>query len=41
MSLTEDRAEFSLWAEMAAPLISGTDLRSATPATLSLYRTRP
>jgi alpha-galactosidase len=37
MSFTEDRAEFSLWAEMAAPLISGTDLRSASPATLSLY----
>ncbi len=37
MSFTEDRAEFSLWAEMAAPLISGTDLRSATPATMSLY----
>ena len=28
MSFTEDRAEFSLWAEMAAPLIAGTDLRS-------------
>jgi len=37
MSFTEDRSEISLWAEMAAPLISGTDLRSATPATLSLY----
>jgi alpha-galactosidase len=37
MSFTEDRAEFSLWSEMAAPLISGTDLRGATPATLSLY----
>jgi alpha-galactosidase len=37
MSFTEDRAEFSLWAEMAAPLISGTDLRSASPATMSLY----
>jgi alpha-galactosidase len=37
MSFTEDRAEFSLWAEMAAPLISGTDLRSAGPATMSLY----
>ncbi|BBA95969.1 putative secreted alpha-galactosidase [Actinacidiphila reveromycinica] len=37
MSFTEDRSEFSLWAEMAAPLIAGTDLRSATPATLSLY----
>jgi alpha-galactosidase len=37
MSFTEDRAEFSLWAEMAAPLIAGTDLRGASPATLSLY----
>ncbi|NUP48595.1 MAG: alpha-galactosidase [Catenulispora sp.] len=37
MSFTEDRSEMSLWSEMAAPLISGTDLRSATPATLSLY----
>src|SRR5256886_5426072 len=37
MSFTEDRAEFSLWAEMAAPLISGTDLRKASPATMSLY----
>lgn len=37
MAFTEDRSEMSLWAMMAAPLISGTDLRSATPATLSLY----
>jgi alpha-galactosidase len=37
MSFTEDRAEFSLWAIMAAPLIAGTDLRSASPATMSLY----
>jgi alpha-galactosidase len=37
MSYQEDRAEFSLWAEMAAPLISGTDLRTATPATLGIY----
>src|SRR3954469_1566947 len=40
MSFTEDRSEFSLWAEMAAPLISGTDLRSASAATLSLYTDR-
>ncbi|MDN3351313.1 alpha-galactosidase [Actinomadura sp. DC4] len=40
MSFTEDRSEFSLWAEMAAPLISGTDLRNASPATLSLYTNR-
>ena len=37
MSFTEDRAEFSLWAEMAAPLISGTNLPAATQATMSLY----
>jgi alpha-galactosidase len=37
MSYQEDRAEFSLWAEMAAPLLSGTDLRSATPQTLGIY----
>jgi alpha-galactosidase len=37
MSFTEDRSEMSLWAEMAAPLIAGTDLRTASPATLSLY----
>ncbi len=33
----EYRSEFSLWSEMAAPLIAGTDLRSATPATLAIY----
>ncbi|HEV8569403.1 MAG TPA: RICIN domain-containing protein [Actinoplanes sp.] len=38
MSYQEDRAEFSLWAEMAAPLISGADLRSASPATMSIYK---
>jgi alpha-galactosidase len=37
MSFTEDRAEFGLWAEMAAPLISGTNLPAATQATMSLY----
>jgi alpha-galactosidase len=37
MSFTEDRAELSLWAEMAAPLIAGTDVRTASPATMSLY----
>jgi alpha-galactosidase len=37
MSFTEDRAEFSLWAQMAAPLIAGTDLRNASRATLSIY----
>jgi hypothetical protein len=37
MSVTEERSEFSLWAEMAAPLIAGTDLTKATPATLATY----
>jgi alpha-galactosidase len=37
MTPTEDRSEFSLWAEMAAPLISGTDLRTASAGTLSIY----
>jgi alpha-galactosidase len=36
MSATEDRSEFSLWAEMAAPLISGTNLASASSTTLSI-----
>jgi len=33
----EYRSEFSLWSEMAAPLIAGTDLRSASAATLAIY----
>ncbi|WP_308467683.1 glycoside hydrolase family 27 protein [Rathayibacter soli] len=37
MTETEQRSEFSLWAIMAAPLIAGTDLRSASPATLAIY----
>jgi alpha-galactosidase len=40
MSVTEEQSEFSLWAEMAAPLIAGTDLRSATAATLATYENR-
>jgi alpha-galactosidase len=36
MTVTEDRAEFSLWAQMAAPLISGSNLLSASPTTLSI-----
>ena len=40
MSYAEDRAEFSLWAEMAAPLIAGNDLRSASPASLGIYRNK-
>ncbi|WP_051969430.1 glycoside hydrolase family 27 protein [Kitasatospora azatica] len=35
MSATEDRSEFSLWAEMAAPLISGTNIAAASADTLA------
>jgi alpha-galactosidase len=37
MTDTEYRSHFSLWAEMAAPLLVGTDLRRATPATMAIY----
>ena len=40
MTETEDRAEFSLWAEMAAPLISGSDLVGASDTTLSVLTNR-
>jgi alpha-galactosidase len=36
MTETEYRTHFSLWAEMAAPLLIGTDLRKASAATLAL-----
>ena len=36
MSATEDQSEFSLWAEMAAPLIEGSNLVSASSTTLSI-----
>ncbi|WUH89738.1 cellulose binding domain-containing protein [Streptomyces sp. NBC_00433] len=37
LSTTEARSEFSLWAEMAAPLIAGTNIASASADTLSIY----
>ena len=40
MTVTEEQTEFSLWAEMAAPLIAGTDLRSASAATLASYENK-
>jgi alpha-galactosidase len=40
MSATENASEFSLWAEMAAPLIAGTNLVSASSATLSVLTNR-
>jgi alpha-galactosidase len=40
MSATEDRTEFSLWAQMAAPLIAGNNLVSASSTTLSILGNR-
>jgi alpha-galactosidase len=40
MTAVEDRAEMTLWAALAAPLIAGTDLVHATPATLALLTNR-
>ncbi|HET6865392.1 MAG TPA: hypothetical protein VFH80_05690 [Solirubrobacteraceae bacterium] len=36
----EYRTEFSLWAEMAAPLIASTNVSTLTPAALSIYENR-
>ena len=36
MSATEDQSEFSLWAELAAPLIEGSNLLNASSTTLSI-----
>jgi alpha-galactosidase len=36
----EYRTEFSLWAEMAAPLIASTNLTTLSPAALSIYENR-
>ncbi|HJP74111.1 MAG TPA: glycoside hydrolase family 27 protein [Pseudonocardiaceae bacterium] len=40
MSTTDDRTEFSLWSEMAAPLISGTNIPDASSTTLSILTNR-
>jgi alpha-galactosidase len=37
MTDTEYKTHFSLWAEMASPLLIGTDLRKATAETLAIY----
>lgn len=37
MTLTEERAEFSLWAAMAAPLIAGADIGSLSSDDLAVY----
>ncbi len=36
LTATESRSEFSLWAQMAAPLIAGTNIATASSATLSI-----
>src|SRR5579859_3549175 len=36
MSATENQSEFSLWSEMAAPLIAGTNIANATSTTLGI-----
>lgn len=36
MSVNQERAHFSMWCMLAAPLISGNDLRSMSPQTLSV-----
>ncbi|MFB7378430.1 NPCBM/NEW2 domain-containing protein [Kitasatospora purpeofusca] len=40
MTDTEYRTHFSLWAQMAAPLLIGTDLRTADPATYDILLNR-
>ncbi len=39
-NLLEYRTEFSLWAEMAAPLIASTNLATLSPQTLAVYENR-
>lgn len=38
MSDTEYRTHFSLWSQMAAPLLIGSDLRTASPSTLAILK---
>jgi alpha-galactosidase len=40
MTTTEDRSEFSLWAELAAPLIAGNDLSAMSAATRHILTNR-
>jgi alpha-galactosidase len=40
MTLTEDRAHFSLWAMLAAPLIAGNDVRRMTTETRAILTNR-
>jgi len=40
MSVSEDRAHFSMWAMLAAPLIAGNDLRTMSEATRAILTNR-
>jgi alpha-galactosidase len=40
MSVNEDRAHFSMWCMLAAPLIAGNDIRMMSPATLGILTNR-
>jgi alpha-galactosidase len=40
LTLAENRAHFSMWAMLAAPLLAGNDLSHMTPATLSILANR-
>ncbi|MEU3294355.1 alpha-galactosidase [Streptomyces longwoodensis] len=40
MTDTEYRTHFSLWAQMAAPLLIGSDIRTASPATLTILKNK-
>ena len=40
MSVNEDRAHFSMWCMLAAPLIAGNDLRKMSPETLAVLANR-
>ena len=40
MTDTEYKTHFSLWSEMAAPLLIGTDLRKATPETMAILKNK-
>lgn len=40
MTDTEYRSHFSLWAEMAAPLLIGSDLRKASPETMKILENK-
>jgi alpha-galactosidase len=41
MTATQDQSEFSLWSEMAAPLIIGTNLVNASSTTMSIVGNKP